>query len=297
MNALRSGIIVIAIAVVASDCAGAEPADRVVSALLKAHNRERRLKDLEPLTLSVKLCEAARIHARDMASHQMISHTGTDGSAPGERIKRVGYGPGRTGENCAEGQWTVGEVMTGWMKSPGHRANILARYTEMGAAWARDDQGTIYWCVDFGTPRFGAPKNPVKPDEVAAAVVKQINRDRQAGRMVLLQPDPTLTRAAMTLCAGMAARDSLDMDGDPANQLEDKAIRGRDVNVKLSARVTTPQGAARALHDDNVNQMHDYREIGVGYALAKNGTPYWCAIFARPASVDRPETPVKGSAQ
>jgi uncharacterized protein YkwD len=227
----------------------------------------------------------------------MISHTGTDGSAPADRIRRVGYGPGRTGENCAEGQWTVGEVMKGWMKSPGHRANILARYTEMGAAWARDDQGTIYWCVDFGTPRFGTPKSPLKPDELATAVVAQINRDRQAGRMVLLQPDKALTRAAMALCIGMAARNSLEMERDPANHLEEKAIRGRDVTVKVSARVTTPQGAAGALHNDNADQLQSYREVGVGYALAKNGTPYWCAIFARPSGVERPEMPSKENGQ
>ena len=124
----------------------------------------------------------------------MISHTGTDGSTPADRIKRVGYVPGRTGENCAEGQWTVGEVMTGWMKSPGHRANILANYTEMGAAWARDDQGTIYWCVDFGTPRSGRTQSP-----------GQTGRDRRRGDQAdqprpgsrpawcCSHPDPTLS--------------------------------------------------------------------------------------------------------
>src|SRR5271155_4152210 len=207
MNASKIGICLAALAVLSSDGAAREPVDRVVSVLLKAHNRERRRKDLDDFTLSPKLCEAAQIHARDMASHQMIGHTGTDGSAPADRIKRVGYVPRRTGENCAEGQWDVGEVMAGWMKSPGHRANILANFTEMGAAWARDEEGIIYWCVDFGTPRFRVPKSPVKPDEFAAAVVKEINRERQAGRMVLLQPDPKLARAAMALSSVMAARD------------------------------------------------------------------------------------------
>ena len=127
-----------------------------------------------------------------MALHQMIGHTGSDGSTVKDRVKRSGYVFVRAGENCAEGQWTVGEVMAGWMRSPGHRANILAKYTEMGAGWARDDQGTIFWCVDFGTPRLGRPNPPRRPDDMATAVVKQLNRDRQAGRMVLLQPDPVL---------------------------------------------------------------------------------------------------------
>ena len=98
----------------------------------------------------------------------MIDHTGSDGSTAADRIKRVGYVRKRTGENSAEGQWDVGEVMTGWMKSPGHRANILANFTEMGAARARDDQGTIYWCVDFGTPMLASPRPPRKPEDLAA---------------------------------------------------------------------------------------------------------------------------------
>ncbi len=282
MTTSKIGICVLALAVRSSDCEAREPVERVVSVLLKAHNRERRRKDLDDFTLSPRLCAAAQIHARDMASHQMISHTGTDGSAPADRIKRVGYIPRRTGENCAEGQWDVGEVMAGWMKSPGHRANILSKFTEMGAAWARDEEGTIYWCVDFGTLRFRVPKSPVNPDEVAAAVVKEINRDRQAGRMVLLQPDPKLARAAMALSTIMAASDSLKMDRDPLDRIDKTVSQGRDIRLEVCARVTSSEQAAKALHTTEGEQWHSFREIGVGYAVAKSGTPYWCAIFARP---------------
>ena len=29
--------------------------------------------------------------------------------------------------------------------------------------------------------------------------------------------------------------------------------------------------------------LGDYAEIGVGYATAENGTPYWSALFAQPS--------------
>ena len=137
-----------------------------------------------PLKLSPKLCESAAIHARDMAKHNKLDHKGSDGSTVADRVKRVGYIYVRVGENIAKGQKTVDQVMDTWMNSPGHRANILADFTEMGAARVEDDDGRNYWCVNFGIPM---PR--LNPEEAAAAVVKVINRDREAGRKVLLKPE------------------------------------------------------------------------------------------------------------
>ena len=50
----------------------------------------------------------------------------------------------------------------------------------------------------------------------------------------------------------------------------------------MSANVPTPEKAAKELLGEDADQLDSFREIGVGYALAKSGTPYWCAIFAKP---------------
>jgi len=39
---------------------------------------------------------------------------------------------------------------------------------------------------------------------------------------------------------------------------------------------------------DDPAELEGFREVGVGYAIAKSGTPYWCAIFARPVG-DKPK--------
>ncbi len=254
-----------------------------VDALLVAHNRERKQEKLGPLKLSPKLCESAAIHARDMAGHEKLDHTGSDGSTVVDRVKRVGYIYVRVGENIANGQKTVNQVMDTWMKSPGHRANILADFTEMGAARVEDDEGMNYWCVNFGIPM---PR--LNPDEAAAAVAKEINRDREAGRKVLLKPESKLGRAAMALSAAMAAKDSLEIDGDPFKLVDEKALQGRDILLQLSANVPTPEQAAAELKGEEAAQLDSFREIGVGYAQAKSGTPYWCAIFAKPAGSQAP---------
>ena len=58
------------------------------------------------------------------------------------RADYVGYALSSLGENIAFNYSDPGTVMTGWMNSPGHRANILnGDYTEIGVGVARDAAG------------------------------------------------------------------------------------------------------------------------------------------------------------
>src|SRR3954463_15008383 len=76
--------------------------DPIVAELVAAHNRERAEAKLPPLALEPKLEAAAQAHARDMAEHEMMSHEGSDGSTPAERVKKAGYHYQKTGENVAK---------------------------------------------------------------------------------------------------------------------------------------------------------------------------------------------------
>jgi uncharacterized protein YkwD len=120
--------------------------------LVAAHNQVRAEAKLPSLFVSKKLQAAAIEHARDMANHKKMSHTGSDGSTPSARIMARGYRMKRTGENIAFGQRRVEDVMKLWMKSPPHRRNILGNFSEIGAACATASDGTLYWCVSFGLP-------------------------------------------------------------------------------------------------------------------------------------------------
>ena len=231
-----------------------------------------------PLKLSPKLCESAAVHARDMAKRQKLDHKGSDGSTVMDRVKRAGYVYVRVGENIAKGQRTVDQVMDTWMKSPGHRANILADFTEMGAARVEDDEGMNYWCVNFGIPM---PR--LKPDEAAAAVVKAINRDREAGHKGAAQSRPEHSARRHGLKRRHGRQGQPRIDGDPFKLIDEKALQGRDIRLQLSGNVPTAgTGGQGAYGRRQPDQLDSFREIGVGYALAKSGTPYWCAIFAKP---------------
>ena len=109
-----------------------------------------------PLDWSTKLAAAALAHSRDMAKRNYFSHVAPGGAEAGERASRESYVWRRVGENVATGQGSPQRVVSGWLASPSHCANIMnSEFIEMGAAYAVDDEsdGTIYWTQVFGTPK------------------------------------------------------------------------------------------------------------------------------------------------
>lgn len=122
--------------------------------LLTLVNSVRRAVGCPSLTTNTKLTKSARKHSADMASHRNMSHTGSDGSAPSDRIADAGYERSAYGENVAHGYATPESVMAGWMSSPGHRRNILdCSFKEIGLGLAQPGN---YWTQDFGRPRAQA---------------------------------------------------------------------------------------------------------------------------------------------
>lgn len=120
-----------------------------------AHNRIRADAKLPSLAISPKLQAAALAHARDMANRRKMSHKGSDGSSPIDRIVAQGYKYRRAGENVAAGYFTTDRLMKGWMDSPHHKKNILGSYSQIGVACAIGPDGKRYWCVTFGLPARG----------------------------------------------------------------------------------------------------------------------------------------------
>lgn len=101
------------------------------------------------LELEARLTVAAQAHADDMAASGTMSHTGSDGSRPDERIARTGYAPAAWGENVAAGYPTVDAVMAGWLGSDGHCANLMnPGFTDFGAG-----ASGRYWAQVFARPR------------------------------------------------------------------------------------------------------------------------------------------------
>jgi uncharacterized protein YkwD len=90
---------------------------------------------------------AAAEHSSDMYKKNYFSHNAPDGSNAGDRIKKSGYQWKQYGENIATGQSSEKQVVSGWLKSPGHCRNIMNRsFTEIGVGRS----GNL-WTMDLGS--------------------------------------------------------------------------------------------------------------------------------------------------
>ncbi|MGQ9576094.1 MAG: CAP domain-containing protein [Thermoguttaceae bacterium] len=101
--------------------------------MIDGANAERARYGLPPMEIDQELVQSAREHASWMVRNRALQHT---------RLA--------VAENIAMGQRTVREVLADWMRSPGHRANILNRgHRRIGAAAFQTPSGTFYWCLQF----------------------------------------------------------------------------------------------------------------------------------------------------
>jgi uncharacterized protein YkwD len=139
------------------------PAEKVT---LRLHNRVRVRNDRPRLCIQQQLLRAARKHSADMMVNDYFSHRSRDGSTFAQRVRREGYTSRgmsvyRIGENIGWGSGSKGrppEIHRAWMKSDGHRKNIMnGGFRQVGIGVIRGkyksyDNARMY-TVDFGYRR------------------------------------------------------------------------------------------------------------------------------------------------
>jgi uncharacterized protein YkwD len=146
----------------ASAQAGEASSAEVGRATLCLLNRERADHGLGRLRSNRRLALAARRHARDMVRRRYFAHDSLSGTDFVARIRRTGYTTGRRwrlGENlawAAGGSGTPEAVVRMWMESPGHRANVLGDFREVGVGLAQ------------GAPLAGHPEGVTYATEYGA---------------------------------------------------------------------------------------------------------------------------------
>jgi uncharacterized protein YkwD len=124
-------------------------------AIVDLTNQQRQQAGLPPLQVNAKLVEAAHLQAEAMAQLGQMAHVlpGAALPTPESRFLYVGYNYSWLGENIAFNYPDANAVVTGWMNSPEHRANLLnPHFTEIGVGVAFDAKGQPYDCQDFGQP-------------------------------------------------------------------------------------------------------------------------------------------------
>lgn len=117
------------------------------NAVLNLVNKYRNQNGLASVKLDSALSGAASTRAKEIISS--FSHTRPNGSSCFTVLSENGISYNGAGENIAYGQSSPDEVMTAWMNSAGHRANILnASFTRLGVG-VYESGGTLYWAQLF----------------------------------------------------------------------------------------------------------------------------------------------------
>ncbi|MFC5700924.1 CAP domain-containing protein [Cohnella faecalis] len=125
----------------AADSSASAYAQQVVTLV----NQERAKAGLKPLQSNAKLTAMALDKAKDMYNKNYFDHTSPTYGSPFDMMKTYGISYRYAGENIAKGQRTPQEVMTAWMNSAGHKANILnANFTTIGVAYYNGE-----WVQEF----------------------------------------------------------------------------------------------------------------------------------------------------
>lgn len=137
------------------------------SEILRITNVERQKAGLNPLAACTRLATSALAHTNRMLEGQFFLHDDPiTGTKPVNRIQLTGYMDSTNnwgvGENIAMGYTSASAMMTAWMNSPGHRANILyPSFTHLGVgvnigkwdAWYIPIYGERW--ATMGTQNFG----------------------------------------------------------------------------------------------------------------------------------------------
>lgn len=116
-------------------------------------NAERKKRGLKALAWNPRLDQAAKLHARNMATYKKMAHVIPESRFPTltQRAQYVSYPYAMIAENIALGYPDAESVVRGWMESAGHRRNILSPdVSELGTGVVGSASGGLYFCQVFG---------------------------------------------------------------------------------------------------------------------------------------------------
>lgn len=167
-------------------------------------NKVRAREHLGAVKADPALAAAARAFAAYLARTNTFSHT-ADGRQPVQRAQSAGYQPCQIAENLALSESIEGfdaptlarETIDGWLNSPGHRANLLARHvTQIGVAVARVDavKSPKYVVVQM----FGRPAALATHVQISNATKDQLTYT-VSGKFHTAEPGMSIRH---TLCTG-----------------------------------------------------------------------------------------------
>lgn len=204
-------------------------------------NADRGRFGLAPLKPDAALARIARAHSGDMAAHGYFGHTSPLAGGLVRRLQAAGYTATWCGENIAEADSIAG-AEADLMRSPGHRANILAvEPTHLGIGIVERQPGHgVRWLI---TQEFSRPVGTLPRAGFRLAVRRLIAARRGARGLAVISPSDALDGIAGEMAARVATGRVSEAGCAPsvATRLRQAGITFRRFEV-VTYRVPGPDG-------------------------------------------------------
>lgn len=164
----------------------------IESSILSLTNTKRVEAGSTALVRNEMLARAAQAKAEDMAERGYFSHIGPGGKEPWAWMLDGGYDYAYAGENLAVRFSDSSEVVSAWMDSPSHRANVLRPvYTDIGIGVAQgmyEGRETTFVVQFFGTPRNVVKTSASVVSAIASTTAKAPSEVGETPREASLSP-------------------------------------------------------------------------------------------------------------
>jgi uncharacterized protein YkwD len=119
--------------------------------LVQLINQARTEAGCKKLGADGHLRTAARAHSADMAATGTVSHTGSDGSSPQDRMSKTGYRNGKS-EDIGSGYRSAPAALSAWTADAKQRQPLQdCDLKAIGVGVAVAANGVPYWTADFGS--------------------------------------------------------------------------------------------------------------------------------------------------
>lgn len=187
------------------------------STLIDLTNQQRSTAGLPPLKENPQLMASAEAKAENMLANNYWAHVAPDGTTPWYFISQSGYDYSRAGENLAMDFTTDEDLMTSWMNSPEHRANILnPNYLDIGIAVVN---GTLLGeQTTLVVAHYGTPAGTPDPAPVPATITPPVAAAPVPVASTASAPAPTVNQASPS--AKPRQQPATSKDHQPATDVE-----------------------------------------------------------------------------
>ena len=146
---LKKLLFVTVILVISFSCSKNETTDpysAIENEILQLVNSHRTSMGLSSLAMNDVIYTECKNHSTDMGNTDSMNHNGSNIRFSNIATK---FGGTAFAENVAYGQTSANQVVTDWLNSAGHKANIEGNYNYTGISVVKNSKGINYFTQIF----------------------------------------------------------------------------------------------------------------------------------------------------